>query len=607
MFLVTTADRRFWKKNETTLFLGEWCKLYSERKIWSSLEHQTLPYHWDDRQKFDSDVNKIDAIYEKYLALLSDRLNRVHGLNYSSRYWRIIIGIWLRSFIDALYDRYLSISAARDSGLVTNTWICSTERWTPQAVVSFGHDSYNLYLYSRIIKWLGGIPFEEKSLRHFSTDGPSSMLPKSSLGRVFDEIVRQLKKGPETFFRQSLAVLAVEVYPSLLRHFKPDFVFVGTIYLSLVDQLRLQLSLGEIPYLFHGKKIAPSSKEPDLQMRAALSFPASAVPFEELLNELIPEQIPMTYVELYRDVHDRVLRLGPKAPKVAVTAYTINYRYCFEFWAAYHTEKSGTKVFVMQHGGGYGTARHIFLDQHFIRAFDKYYTWGSTLGGDTKVKRMPSLRLWKTKKQLSESNPKGSIMWIATTQARYKTFAESGICGPHMLDYFEEQRKFYECLITPVRELLLWRYFNDPWEDKKRVEDFAPDLRIQRGTKKQLGKESNFIGELKKCRLAVHTGNETTYLEALSADFPSIIFWNPVFYEIRHPMQHIFDRLVGAGILHYTPESAAHTLNEVYLDPLSWWRTDKVQSARQYFCDAVANTDDGWMEAWVGELKEVDL
>ena len=162
MFLITTADRRFWKKNEKTLFLGEWCKLYGEQKIWSNLEHQTLPYHWDDRQKFERDVKNIDIIYEKYLTLLADRFNHIHGVNYSLRYWRIVTGIWLKSFIDALYDRYLSISAAKESGLVTNTWICSTERWTPPAVISLSQDSYNLYLYSRIIKKLGGIPLRKR-------------------------------------------------------------------------------------------------------------------------------------------------------------------------------------------------------------------------------------------------------------------------------------------------------------------------------------------------------------------------------------------------------------------------------------------------------------
>ena len=605
MFLVTTADRRFWKTNEKILFLGEWCKLFGEREIWSGLDHDVLPYHWNDRQRFAADYGYLDATYEKYLVAFAEGLNRVHGVNYSVRYWRIVIGIWLRAFIDALYDRYLSIKTAQESGLVTNTWICSTAPWTPPAITSFSHDAYNLYLYSRIIKRLGGIPFEEKKLSHILAGDISLERPKSALRRIFAEVVRQLKKGPEMFLRQGFAVLAVEVYPRLLRYFKSDVVFVGSIYLSVLDQARLQLSLGQLPYLYHGEKMVFATQGANVAMRGGLTFPVSADPFEQLLNELLPEQIPMIYVEHYREVHKRVMARSPKAPKVAITAFTINYRHCYEFWAAYHAEKSGTKLVVSQHGGGYGTARHIFLDDHLTRAFDRYYTWGSTIDGNPKVKPMPSLRLWKTKKELDLSNPSGSVMWIATTVGRYKTFAESGIVGPHMLTYVKEQRRFYEALSDEVRELLLWRYFNDPWKDKDRFREFAPNLRIQRGLKKQLGKESDFISELKKCRLAIHTANETTYLETLSANFPSLVFWNPAYYEVRESLQSVFDELVAVGILHYTPESAAAKLNEIYFDPATWWESAVVQNARKRFCSALACMHEGWLEEWVGELTKL--
>jgi putative transferase (TIGR04331 family) len=55
MFLITTADQRFWKKDEEILFLGEWCKIYDQRHIWSELNYKVLPYHWDDREKLYQD------------------------------------------------------------------------------------------------------------------------------------------------------------------------------------------------------------------------------------------------------------------------------------------------------------------------------------------------------------------------------------------------------------------------------------------------------------------------------------------------------------------------------------------------------------------------
>ena len=68
MFLATTADQRFWKKNEKVLFLGEWCKIYSQKSIWSQLDYEVLPYHWNDREKMYRDFQKLDETYENFLA-----------------------------------------------------------------------------------------------------------------------------------------------------------------------------------------------------------------------------------------------------------------------------------------------------------------------------------------------------------------------------------------------------------------------------------------------------------------------------------------------------------------------------------------------------------
>jgi len=51
MFLVTTANQKFWKIDEKILFLGEWCKIYNQKHIWSKLEHETLFSHWGKREE----------------------------------------------------------------------------------------------------------------------------------------------------------------------------------------------------------------------------------------------------------------------------------------------------------------------------------------------------------------------------------------------------------------------------------------------------------------------------------------------------------------------------------------------------------------------------
>jgi putative transferase (TIGR04331 family) len=99
---------------------------------------------------------------------LSRELNRVNGVNHSQRYWRIIIGPWLYFFIGIFYDRFLSICGAKDSKKATCTWIppINPYSFVPEDFSIMRNwylgDAYNHFLYGKIIKESGGIPYEIK-------------------------------------------------------------------------------------------------------------------------------------------------------------------------------------------------------------------------------------------------------------------------------------------------------------------------------------------------------------------------------------------------------------------------------------------------------------
>ncbi len=603
MFLATTANRKFWNEKTEILFLGEWCKLYKDTEIWRNLKFSDLEYHWNDNSVFENDFKYLEGVYESHLEQLAKSLNKIHGVDYSDRYWRIVVGIWLKAFIDAFYDRYLSIKQAEKTKLVTNTWI-TTEKYEPPAnFPSFSHDDYNLYLYSYIIRRLEPFPYEYKNFN--TSEIKEGDYNQSTIKRALKEVQRQLSKGLETFVRQALSVLVVEIYPYIVRKVRTDIIFVGKLYLSVKDNIILQVTLKQLPFVFHGRKNKQKYSKTEPNIRRKISFKDSKNEFEKLLSQIIPEQIPKIYVEDYRALNEKIIKSSPANPKLIITAFSINYRRYFEFWSAFHMEKNHCKIAVSQHGGGYGSGKCMALDQHFIKAFDRYYTWGSDCFKDERVRTMPSFRLHYTKKRLFKSTANGPIMWIATTQARYKTFAEHGLTGPHMIDYFKMQEDFYKDTNAKVKELLLWRYFHDPWDDCNRMLKFAPNLKIQKGLKDQMGKSSNFINELKKCRLAVHTANETTYIEALASNFPSIIYWDRERFVVHKKLEEVFDVLVTAEILHYSAASAARKVNEIYNNPLKWWKTKNVQNARSVFCNRLGNTSESVISEWALELSKL--
>ena len=82
-YLITTADERTWPKDQPVLFLGEWCKRFSRKKNWSSLDSNTVTYHWDDRKQLQEDSLYLQDIYENLLEELSEYLNISVHLNTS--------------------------------------------------------------------------------------------------------------------------------------------------------------------------------------------------------------------------------------------------------------------------------------------------------------------------------------------------------------------------------------------------------------------------------------------------------------------------------------------------------------------------------------------
>jgi putative transferase (TIGR04331 family) len=94
-------------------------------------------------------------------------------------------------------------------------------------------------------------------------------------------------------------------------------------------------------------------------------------------------------------------------------------------------------------------------------------------------------------------------------------------------------------------------------------------------------------------------------LESFAADFPTILFWDPAHSEIRPLEQEYFDELRRAGILYDDPESAARKVDEIFVDPISWWHQGGVQRAKDRFCSRFARASANWLPEWRKTLLEI--
>ena len=582
MFLITTADQRFWKTDKPILFLGEWCKLFSEEHIWGKLPHEVLPYHWDDRKKLHRDYLYLDRLYEEVLTATSSRLNKIHNVNHSIRYWRIVIGPWLAQFIQILYDRYQSIICAISSGKVTYTLIgkYNREHVIPKGFEEFmdwySTDAYNQYLYSRIIEHNGRLPF--------------------STIEINEKIdIDDRKKYND---RLSIKKQLIKWYGKIVPSFLNQIVFMIS-YLAKSDLIKLQLALKQMPYMEPDTLKYPRSKI-DWKLRDIFSdLRPCSNDFELLLNLIIKDQIPSLYVEGYSTIRDILPKRYPANPKVIVSSVELYSNEYLKIWAADNVER-GTKLVGVQHGGHYGIDLWSWAEDHEKRIFDKFYTWGWDSDKDENVKFLPAIKLNEIK-QKCRPQKDGRILMALMVLPRYSYHLYSApTAASGMLSYFDEQYRFANSLSAGNKKSLLVRLYpkDHQWHQGKRWSQVLPHIEY-------VEPKEPFLKQLNRSRLYIGTYNSTTYLETFAANFPTILFWNPNYWEVSSSAQPYFDGLRKAGILYDTPEAAAKKVDQIAADPILWWQQDDVQAAKNKFCYRFTRMSDNWIKEWRDELKSV--
>lgn len=593
MFLALTADQRYWNKNEKILFLGEWCCLYSQKHVWSKLEYQVLPYHWDDRKRLNADCRYMQFLYERYVEELAFQLNQLHGQKYSIRYWRILIGPWLTRFIPIFYDAYLSIKSAVDSNHISNTWVTNADPteslpYDTETFLSWvlNYEEYHQFLYSWIIKERGGVPFEVKNINSIR------------LTNEIKEFDLTIHKRP-TFSKKIIGVLkdiSIGMARCLPRSWNE--VVIESSYMDFLDMVKLRLSLKQFPlsYFLDNLKLNLSL---DMKSRQKITLQQGKNTFELLLSKIVPEQIPLVFIEGYSEMRSKSLAMFPRRPKAILSEIGICLDRGFKFWTAHQVDK-GVKLVGIQHGGGYGCSLWALGEHHEIKICDRFFSWGWRDKDRLITLPISSPRLSGLKKKI-KSDSKGGILCVGFSLApRYLYLLYSAPISSQILEYIKDQQDFVRSISSDVRAILSYRLFpiDDGWDLESRWIDNDPSINFYRGRRP-------LIQEFNEYRLCVHSYMGTSYIESMVANFPTIVFRNPAHWELRDSAKPFFEKLTEVGILHDSPESAAAKVNCIFKDSMSWWMSDKVQEAKNEFCDIFARTSDHWNNEWVSEIKKL--
>ena len=568
-FLVTTAVEETWPVEDTpVLFLGEWCRLYARKAVWENRNAEVAPYHWDDRQKLHNDYLYLHVLYEELLDELATKLNAVHGVDHPVRYWRIIVGPWLGYFTQMLFDRWAMLQQVFRDNDICGIRVVQREQGqlVPNDmsvfVALFLGDDWNESIYGQILDWLK-IPVERVESPRITQISPGNAFTVNLAGRL----------------RRRLAQVASDVSGALCRD--REYFFISS-YLEITQELLLQAKLGQVPKL---RRPFATPVTPVDGAGRQRQFPTSnnnGGDFPLLARALIPKNIPTAYLEGYRDLVTFTENLPwPKRPKAIFTSNSFNADDVFKVWAA-EKVAGGAPLVIGQHGGNDGMALWGFTEDHQIAIADHFLTWGWGQPEQNKVTRVGNFKGFGRRIIADKA---GAALLVEMTMPRYSYHMYSApVAVGQWLDYFEDQCRFVRALPVPLRDQLLVRLYSQDYGcgQKMRWQARFPQIQLDEGYQP-------IASLMKRSRLYISTYNATTYLESMSLDFPTLMFWNPKHWELRGSALPFFEKLKSVGIFHETPESAARQMAAIWDDVPGWWQSAAVASVRQELCEEFAH------------------
>jgi putative transferase (TIGR04331 family) len=560
--LITTADERTWVEGKPVIFLGDWCKRFSRKAVWKDFDSITVPYHWDDNAKYQKNYKYLNEVYESLLVDFSIYLNNFHGKNYSSRYWRILIGPWLGVFIQVLYDRWTTLGVAVETCEINECIVLDISRdmLVPKSNSQFVHmiveDEWNSGFYGELIT------------RCFSKKIPIKRKVPSDLQQVNDSKSKASKKI-------SILINIIRYALQSLAPSRNDKFFITSSYLPFFNEIKLQIKLKQFPKFWrrieldYPKKINYATRKWKIN--------SDEDKFVKLAKDMALLFIPTSYLENYEDLIYKIPANWPSNPRVIFTSISWYGNEVFKAWTSEKCE-SGSELFIGQHGGHFGMTDISFFEKHQIDISDKWISWGWKEINNPKV--IAGFNFKEHNKKIVANN-NGPLLLVTMTTSRYPIrMMRCTIAGQWNL-YFNEMRDFVSFLNTDIQKEILVRTSGNNyhgWDEKLLWKTYFPGLNLD-------GHNGNIYDNMKNSRLYVSTYNATTYLESLYHNFPTIIFWNEEHWKVKKEVEHYFFILEKVGIFHKTPQSAAIKVEEIWDDIPKWWNSKEVQEARYFFCE----------------------
>ena len=587
-FLATTALPESWNTKEPMLFLGEWCKFHPKIFKVKNKFSVIKKHYCSDEARVYQNYKYISKLYEKLLFALTKTLNEYHGVKFSSRYWRILLGPWLGTFLPLVHDRWLILKKINYKKKISGTYILKIpeEGLAPVDKEEFDilrdDDVWNHFIFSKILQEIAPKKLLKEKLSKYS-----------NINVCRKYFLKQTKMLPSNIFEMDSTSVGLNKKFNL-PFYKNQKIFIKNSHLGFKNEILLNSMFFSWPTLPAINNFRFGLKNNfDSKIRNSLNL--DFIPFtnfEKFIAKLIKIQIPQMYLESFKEANNFVKNCPwPKSPKVIFTSNMLWSNSCDIFYVTNMIEKNKTKLINGQHGGVYGQYKYGHGEEHEIKVSDKYLSWGWKRKNCKNL--VPFGMLTTVPINTKVKNKKKVITILNKFSHRYSINLQPGLDYSRKINFFNDLGFILKNLKKKIpnkclRVLSSFKYrgtrvSNMSW----RIKDY-----LNREEIKNINFDDGRIPFLKKgiknASLFIVLINSTMHLETLHGNYPTLIYFAHDNHVYSARALDSLNKLKKAKVFHSNVSSLTNHVIKIWPNVNRWWFSAEVQNAVKNYCNNFA-------------------
>ena len=565
--IFTKNEEKFIKENEDIIYAGYW----SSNSIKLKKNKDYLKCVWSSSQEKNKSFKYLKYIYDKYLEILNDYFNKYHNESHDKKYWEIICGNWLNTYLSSIYYRWNVVKQlSNNNKIIINNYNFKNFFLTTDNSIEYytkitRSDAFNNLVFYKIINYF----VKNKKFKPH--------LEKKKKLRVEDN--NKINLSRNFSFKTKILNRIISLL-NLISSNEKNFLIVDGFSNKINIKLNLtgcQLPFPALKYfnnkLIINKKIFNYNKRNKNIIKRKTNYE-----FEKFLESNIYYDIPKIFLENFSSNLNLVKSYKIKCNKI-ISGSLHHYNELFKIWLAQNSTKKKKNFYIVCHGGDHLENHGLFNYEDNIS--DLNISWVKS----SKHTLPASKYIEISKKRKGSYN----LIFITYETNPYPAKWEDAPVSLDNLELDRTLKNFKSLLDVKIQKnfYLCPKYFHcTKFQQiiKKHLSSY------------QIKKSFSFGYELNYARLVICNNPQTAFIDALRTG-PTILILKKNQWRPRDILKKNYKELEKNKVIFYSEDNAIKHVNETWDDINKWWLNKKTLLAVSNFLSNM-NCNENSIEKW---------